>query len=108
MSGDTGGSRTLPAAARSRKQAYVPETEQSKMDYKTVCRIKQACKADIRRCSLSRVFRQSLSGRRPLVFQDEVHFVAQTTIGRKWAKKGSKPKVPSKVGKDSVGTVALQ
>ena len=38
-----------------------------------------------------------------LVSQDEVHFVVQTTIGRKWAKKGSKPKVPSKVGKDSVG-----
>lgn len=38
-----------------------------------------------------------------LVFQDEVHFYAQTTISRRWARKGSKPKVPSKVGKDSAG-----
>ena len=38
-----------------------------------------------------------------LVFQDEVHFYAQTTISRRWAKKGSRPKVPSKVGRDSEG-----
>ena len=38
-----------------------------------------------------------------LVFQDEVHFIAQTTVTRKWAKIGSAPKVPSKSGKDSAG-----
>lgn len=36
------------------------------------------------------------------VFQDEVHFQAQTTITRIWAKKGSKPKVMSKPGKDKI------
>jgi len=36
-----------------------------------------------------------------LVFQDEVHFYAQTTVTRTWARKGSKPRIPSKVGKDS-------
>lgn len=36
------------------------------------------------------------------VFQDEVHFQAQTTITRKWAEKGSKPKVMSKPGKNNV------
>ena len=36
------------------------------------------------------------------VFQDEVHFQAQTTITRKWALKGSEPKVMSKPGKNNV------
>ena len=36
------------------------------------------------------------------VFQDEVHFQAQTTITRTWAKKGSEPKVMSKPGKDKI------
>ena len=36
------------------------------------------------------------------VFQDEVHFQVQTTITRKWAEKGSKPKVMSKPGKNNV------
>ena len=35
------------------------------------------------------------------VFQDEVHFQAQTTITRVWAKKGSEPKVMSKPGKNN-------
>ena len=34
------------------------------------------------------------------VFQDEVHFQAQTTITRVWAEKGSAPKVMSKPGRD--------
>lgn len=37
-----------------------------------------------------------------VVFQDEVHFQAQTTITRKWALKGSEPKVMSKPGKNNV------
>lgn len=37
-----------------------------------------------------------------VVFQDEVHFCAQTTITRKWVRKGSKPRVMSKPGKDSI------
>ena len=37
-----------------------------------------------------------------LVFQDEVHFHAQTTITRKWIPKGSKPKVMSKSGKNNM------
>ena len=36
------------------------------------------------------------------VFQDEVHFQVQTTVTRKWAPKGSEPKVMSKPGKESV------
>lgn len=36
------------------------------------------------------------------VFQDEVHFQAQTTITRVWAEKGSAPKVMSKPGKNSI------
>lgn len=36
------------------------------------------------------------------VFQDEVHFQVQTTITRKWAEKGSEPKVMSKLGKNNV------
>ncbi len=36
------------------------------------------------------------------VFQDEVHFQVQTTITRKWAEKGSEPKVMSKPGKNNV------
>ena len=36
------------------------------------------------------------------VFQDDVHFQAQTTITRKWAEKGSEPKVMSKPGKDNM------
>ena len=36
------------------------------------------------------------------VFQDEVHFQAQTTITRTWAEKGSEPKVMSKPGKDKI------
>ena len=36
------------------------------------------------------------------VFQDEVHFQAQTTITRVWAMKGSEPKVMSKPGKNNV------
>lgn len=36
------------------------------------------------------------------VFQDEVHFKAQTTITRQWAEKGSEPKVMSKPGNDSI------
>lgn len=36
------------------------------------------------------------------VFQDEVHFQAQTTITRKWVPKGSEPKVMSKPGKNSI------
>ena len=36
------------------------------------------------------------------VFQDEVHFKAQTTITRQWAEKGSAPKVMSKPGNDSI------
>ena len=36
------------------------------------------------------------------VFQDEVHFQAQTTITRVWAEKGSEPKVMSKPGKDKI------
>ena len=34
------------------------------------------------------------------VFQDEVHFQAQTTTTRVWAEKGSAPKVKSKPGRD--------
>ena len=34
------------------------------------------------------------------VFQDEIHFQAQTTITRVWAEKGSAPKVMSKPGRD--------
>lgn len=36
------------------------------------------------------------------VFQDEVHFQVQTSITRKWATKGSEPKVMSKPGKKCV------
>ena len=36
------------------------------------------------------------------VFQDEVHFQAQTTITGKWAEKGSAPKVMSKPGKNNI------
>ncbi len=36
------------------------------------------------------------------VFQDEVHFQAQTTITRVWAEKGSEPKVMSKPGKNNI------
>ena len=36
------------------------------------------------------------------VFQDEVHFQAQTTVTRIWAEKGSAPKVMSKPGKDHI------
>lgn len=36
------------------------------------------------------------------VFQDEVHFQAQTSITRTWAVKGSKPKVMSKPGKNKI------
>lgn len=36
------------------------------------------------------------------VFQDEVHFQAQTSITRKWAPKGSEPKVMSKPGKNNI------
>ena len=36
------------------------------------------------------------------VFQDEIHFQAQTTITRVWAEKGSEPKVMSKPGKDKI------
>ena len=36
------------------------------------------------------------------VFQDEVHFQAQTTITRTWAERGSEPKVMSKPGKDKI------
>ena len=37
-----------------------------------------------------------------LVFQDEVHFTIQTTITRKWALKGSEPKVKSYPGRKNV------
>ena len=37
-----------------------------------------------------------------VVFQDEVHFQAQTSITRRWAPVGSAPKVMSKPGKDNV------
>ena len=36
------------------------------------------------------------------MFQDEVHFQAQATVTRKWAEKGSKPKVMSKPGKNNM------
>ncbi len=36
------------------------------------------------------------------VFQDEVHFQAQTSIMRTWAPKGSRPKVMSKPGKNKI------
>lgn len=36
------------------------------------------------------------------VFQDEVHFQAQTSITRAWAPKGSEPKVMSKPGKNNI------
>ncbi len=36
------------------------------------------------------------------VFQDEVHFQAQTSITRMWAPKGSEPKVMSKPGKNNI------
>lgn len=36
------------------------------------------------------------------MFQDEVHFQAQTTITRVWALKGSEPKVMSKPGKNNI------
>jgi len=36
------------------------------------------------------------------VFQDEVHFQAQTSITRTWAPKGSEPKVMSKPGKNKI------
>ena len=36
------------------------------------------------------------------VFQDEVHFQVQTSVTRKWALKGSEPKVMSKPGKTNV------
>ena len=39
---------------------------------------------------------------RVLVFQDEVHFCAQTTVTRMWARKGSRPKIMSKPGKQSI------
>lgn len=38
-----------------------------------------------------------------MVFQDEVHFQAQTTITRKWVKKGSEPKVKSYTGRQKLG-----
>lgn len=37
-----------------------------------------------------------------MVYQDEVHFQAQTTITRGWYKKGSEPKVKSFPGNDKV------
>lgn len=37
-----------------------------------------------------------------VVFQDEVHFQVQTSITSRWAEKGSKPKVMSKPGKESI------
>lgn len=37
-----------------------------------------------------------------LVYQDEVHFQAQTTITAGWYKKGSAPKVKSLPGRDKV------
>ena len=37
-----------------------------------------------------------------VVFQDEVHFQAQTSITRRWAPVGLAPKVMSKPGKDNV------
>ena len=37
-----------------------------------------------------------------VVFQDEVHYQVQTSVTTKWALKGSKPKVMSKPGKQSV------
>ena len=36
------------------------------------------------------------------VFQDEVHFKLQSTVTRKWAMRGSEPKIMSKPGKQSV------
>jgi len=41
------------------------------------------------------------------VFQDEVHFQAQTTITRVWAKKGSEPKVMSKPGKNNAAYIGF-
>ncbi len=37
-----------------------------------------------------------------LVFQDEVHFQVTTSVTRKWASKGSKPKIGSAPGKKNV------
>ncbi len=37
-----------------------------------------------------------------LVFQDEVHFQVTTSVTRKWAPKGSKPKIGSAPGKKNV------
>lgn len=37
-----------------------------------------------------------------IVFQDEVHFCAQTTVTRMWVRKGSKPRIKSKPGKQSI------
>ncbi len=36
------------------------------------------------------------------VFQDEVHFQAQTSVTRTWAQKGSEPKVMSNPGKNNI------
>lgn len=37
-----------------------------------------------------------------IVFQDEVHFLVQSSVREKWAKIGSEPRVKSKPGKESV------
>lgn len=37
-----------------------------------------------------------------VVFQDEVHFTVQTTVTRRWARQGSKPRVKSKPGREKV------
>ena len=37
-----------------------------------------------------------------IVFQDEVHFLVQSSVREKWAKIGSKPRIKSKPGKGNV------
>ena len=37
-----------------------------------------------------------------VVFQDEVHFMAQTTVTRAWAPVGSAPKIKSLPGRDKI------
>lgn len=37
-----------------------------------------------------------------VVFQDEVHFMAQTTVTRSWAPVGSAPKIKSLPGRDKI------
>jgi len=52
--------------------------------------------------TLKKLSQTNQDGKLIPVYQDEVHFQAQTTIARKWAEKGSEPKVMSKPGKNNI------